>query len=231
MLRGINDTVVGTSVPTISMMNPDSNPASSLTKQECEALPGYLDLTVMILPIESIYVAQQIFISAVVIVGFICTKTIVDNYRKRHSKIFITIVGAGPVGLISLLVSARSGRATRIELFEELSKHSLLSRKYQLTFDVRSVRFLKRLQVDFDNIEGCWEYGCFFTKLSVFQEYVLSMVHKLEVPVDIRLQTKVIIMTPYLIFYFFLRLSLFVGRTKIIEYANCGNGVSVENNI
>ena len=51
--------------------------------------------------------------------------------------------------------------------------------------------FLSDLGVDFDNIEGCSENGVFFTKVGVFQEYLLSIIYRLRVEVNLRLHTKV----------------------------------------
>ncbi|CAL1542508.1 unnamed protein product [Lymnaea stagnalis] len=142
------------------------------------------------LEIDSAYVLHQIIISALVVTCFVCTKTLVDSFRRRNARVSVVIVGAGPIGLTSMLVAAKTGRARRIVLYEELCKQVLFNRPHQIAFDVKSVHFLKRLGVDFDNIEGCWDMGCFYTRLGVFQEYMLTTVPRLDVPVDVRFGTK-----------------------------------------
>uniref|UniRef100_A0A0B6ZV97 FAD-binding domain-containing protein n=1 Tax=Arion vulgaris TaxID=1028688 RepID=A0A0B6ZV97_9EUPU len=139
---------------------------------------------------ESAYVLNQLIISAIVVTCFICTKTIVDSLRRRNARLTLVIIGAGPIGLTSMLVAARCGRVSRIVLYEELSKLTLFNKPHQIALDVKSVHFLKRLGVDFDNIEGCWDSGCFYTRLGVFQEYMLTTVPKLGAAVDLRLGTK-----------------------------------------
>ncbi|CAG5131208.1 unnamed protein product, partial [Candidula unifasciata] len=149
------------------------------------------DLSGTAIAVDSVYVLNQIIISAVIVTCFVCTKTIVDNLRRRNARITVVIVGAGPIGLTSMLVAARCGRVSRIVLYEEMCKLVLYNKPHQIAFDVKSVHFLKRLGVDFDNIEGCWDAGCFYTRLGVFQEYMLTTVPKLGVPVDLRLGTKI----------------------------------------
>ena len=63
----------------------------------------------------------------------------------------------------------------------------------QIALDPRSVDFLLGLGVDFDNVEGCWHNEHFFTKIGVFQEYLLSILEqkKQKVDVRVRLGTKV----------------------------------------
>ena len=101
--------------------------------------------------------------------------------------------GAGPVGLTSVLISARSGKAAKIILFEEKFRNDLINRPQQIALQEKNVTFLKTLGVDFDNIEGCWQNNCFFTRMGVFQEYMLGMIYRLHshVDVDIRLNKKV----------------------------------------
>lgn len=140
--------------------------------------------------LQSVLAFQQLIISAIVVTCFVATKTLLDNFRRRQARMSAVVVGAGPVGLVSLMVAAKSGRVSKVILFEEVNKMALFNKPHQLAFDTRSVFFLRRLGVDFDNIEGCWDCGCFFTRLGVFLEYMLSVVYRLPVPVDVRLGTK-----------------------------------------
>ncbi len=132
-------------------------------------------------------------ITLVVTCCFMASKITYDNLRQHWAKSTIVVVGAGPVGLTSVLISARSGKAAKIILFEEKFRNDLINRPQQIALQEKNVTFLKTLGVDFDNIEGCWQNNCFFTRMGVFQEYMLGMIYRLhsQVPVDIRLNKKV----------------------------------------
>ncbi|XP_064641268.1 uncharacterized protein LOC135496080 isoform X1 [Lineus longissimus] len=130
-------------------------------------------------------------VTVAVIVGFLCAKIVVDSVRSRWTKITVIIVGGGPIGLLSALIAAKSNRVQKIIFFEEKHKSALLNRPQQIALDAKSVRFLKNMGVDFDNIEGCWNDNCFFTRIGVFQEYLLDIINQVyEVEWDIRLGRK-----------------------------------------
>ena len=136
---------------------------------------------------------QTTAVTVLVTFAFIATKTSYDIVRQHLSKATVIVIGAGPVGLTAVLISALSGKAERIILFDDKFRNDLINRPQQIALKEECVKFLKTLGVDFDNIEGCWEHGSFFTKLGVFEEYMLGMVYRLhsKVPVDIRLCSKV----------------------------------------
>lgn len=144
--------------------------------------------------LQSVPVLQQLIISAIVVTCFVATKTLLDSYRRRQARMTVVVVGAGPIGLAALLVAVKSSRVSRVVLIEELCKKALFNKPHQIAFNPKSVCFLRRLGVDFDNIEGCWDSGCFFTRLGVLEEYMLSIVYRLPMSVEpeIRLGTKVI---------------------------------------
>ena len=125
--------------------------------------------------------------------AFMATKTSYDIFRYRWSKATVIVIGAGPVGLTAVLISALSGKAERIILFDEKLRSDLINRSQQIALKEKCVKYLKSFGVDFDNIEGCWQQGTFYTKLGVFEEYMLGMVYRLHcaVPIEIRLNTKV----------------------------------------
>ncbi|XP_059164437.1 uncharacterized protein LOC131947288 [Physella acuta] len=179
------------SVPALSLYHLVPMNENQAAGQQCrhhEHRQGDLSGTAVL--VESAYVLHQILISVLIVTCFVCTKTLVDSFRRRNARVSVIIIGAGPIGLTSMLVAARSGRVARIVLYEELCKQVLYNKPHQIAFDVKSVHFLKRMGVDFDNIEGCWEMGCFYTRLGVFQEYMLTTIPRLDVPVDVRLPTK-----------------------------------------
>ncbi|KAK2193863.1 hypothetical protein NP493_5g17091 [Ridgeia piscesae] len=122
---------------------------------------------------------------------FLVSKTTLDRVRQRMSRVAVVVIGAGPVGLTSILIAARSGKVSRIIVFEERCRHDLVGRTHQIAIDAKMTAFLQSLGVDFDNIEGCREKGCFFTRSGVFLEYMLSIIQRLDVPIDLRLNCKV----------------------------------------
>lgn len=139
----------------------------------------------------------QLLVTCFMLGVFIATKTLYDKFRKAFTKLTVVVIGAGPVGLSSALVAAKSGRVSKIIVIEESSRSELTNRSNQIAFDTRSVSFLRRHGVDFDNLEGCWDNLCFFTRIGVYLDYILSVLYRNDVPVDIRLNEKVRIYVTY----------------------------------
>ena len=131
-------------------------------------------------------------LTVLVTAGFVIGKNTYDCVRQRLSRVTVVVVGAGPVGLTAALIAARSGKAPRVIVYEERSRADLVGRAYQMTLTAASIAFLRAAGVDFDNIEGCREQGCFFTRIGVFQEYMLDILEQCRTPlVEIRLGSKV----------------------------------------
>ncbi|KAM8861010.1 uncharacterized protein ACB058_007985 [Synchiropus picturatus] len=123
---------------------------------------------------------------------YVVVKVSVDSLRQWRARVSVLIVGSGPVGLTAALVAVRSGKVLKLTIVDERYRSSLLCRPQQIALDPRSVRFLLGLGVDFDNMEGCWHNEHFFTRMGVFQEYLLSILEqkKQEVQVQVQLGTK-----------------------------------------
>lgn len=134
---------------------------------------------------------QTLGVTVVMTCAFVLTKTTYDRIRRRWSQVAVVVIGAGPIGLTSALIAAHSQKASRIIVYEEKARNELLCRPQQIALDSKSVMLLKSLGVDFDNIEGCWKHRSFFTRIGVFQEYLLSFFHLLQTPVEMKLKTKV----------------------------------------
>lgn len=115
-------------------------------------------------------------------------KVSLDGYRQWRARIPVLVVGSGPVGLTAALVAVRSGKVLKLTVLDERCRSALLSRPQQIALDPRSVNFLLGLGVDFDNMEGCWHNEHFFTRIGVFQEYLLSILEKKKQRVDVKLQ-------------------------------------------
>lgn len=126
---------------------------------------------------------------------YVVLKVSLDVVRQWRARISVLIVGSGPVGLAAALVAVRSGKVVKLTVLEERYRTALLCRPQQIALDPRSVKFLLGLGVDFDNMEGCWHNEHFFTRIGVFQEYLLSILEQKKQKVDVRVQlgTKVIL--------------------------------------
>ena len=135
---------------------------------------------------------ETFIVTLLVTCGFAVSKSTFDIVRRKLSRVTVVVVGGGPTGLVSVLIAARTGKVSRVILYEERCRNELINRSHQITLERKTVTFLKGLGVDFDNIEGCWQQTRFFTKIGVFQEYVLSLLERtVDVNIDIRLKSKV----------------------------------------
>lgn len=133
----------------------------------------------------------------VVVVVYVLVKVTLDGIRQWRARISVLIVGSGPVGLTAALVAVRSGKVLKLTVLDERYRSALLCRPQQIALDPRSVKFLLGLGVDFDNMEGCWHNEHFFTRIGVFQEYLLSILEQKKHKVDVKVQlgTKVVSVT------------------------------------
>ena len=140
-------------------------------------------------------VIQCVLMTSVAVGVFLGLKSCFDHFRRQFSKIIVVVIGGGPIGLLSALIASKTGNTEKIIVFEENSKSDLISRPQQIGLDIQSVKFLRGLGIDFDNIEGCWDKRGkeFFTPIGVFQEYVLDIVPQVKmVDIDFRFGTKVL---------------------------------------
>ncbi|TNN00837.1 uncharacterized protein [Takifugu rubripes] len=124
----------------------------------------------------------------VAVLVYVVLKVSLDVVRQWRARISVLIVGSGPVGLAAALVAVRSGKVLKLTVLEERYRSALLCRPQQIALDPRSVKFLLGLGVDFDNMEGCWHNEHFFTRIGVFQEYLLSILEQKKQKVDVRVQ-------------------------------------------
>lgn len=124
----------------------------------------------------------------VAVAVYVVVKVSLDGLRQWRAKISVLIVGSGPVGLTAALVAVRSGKVLKLTVVDERYRTALLCRPQQIALDPRSVKFLLRLGVDFDNMEGCWHNEHFFTRIGVFQEYLLSILEQKRLKVDVKVQ-------------------------------------------
>lgn len=153
------------------------------------------------------------------VVVYVVLKVSLDGIRQWRARMSVLIVGSGPVGLTAALVAVRSGKVLKLTVLDERYRTALLCRPQQIALDPRSVKFLLGLGVDFDNMEGCWHNEHFFTRIGVFQEYLLSILEqkKQKVEVKVRLGTKV-----SLLIHFQVQLELSYGlcETYVLKCVN-----------
>lgn len=119
---------------------------------------------------------------------YVVVKVSLDGVRRWRARVSVLIVGSGPVGLTAALVAVRSGKVLKLTVLDERYRSALLCRPQQIALDPRSVKFLLELGVDFDNMEGCWHNEHFFTRIGVFQEYLLSILEQRKHNVDVKVQ-------------------------------------------
>ncbi|XP_033896517.1 uncharacterized protein si:dkey-234i14.6 isoform X2 [Acipenser ruthenus] len=130
------------------------------------------------------------------VVVYVVVKVSLDGIRQWRARVSVLVVGSGPVGLTAALVAVRSGKVLKLTVLDERYRTALLCRPQQIALDPRSVKFLLRLGVDFDNMEGCWHNDHFFTKIGVFQEYLLSILEHKKQKVDIKINLGTKVPTP-----------------------------------
>ncbi|XP_061533646.1 uncharacterized protein si:dkey-234i14.6 isoform X3 [Phycodurus eques] len=124
----------------------------------------------------------------VAVAVYVALKAGLDGVRRWRARIAVLVVGSGPVGLTAALVAVRSGKVLKLTVLDERNRSALLCRPQQIALDPRSVDFLLGLGVDFDNMEGCWNDEHFFTRMGVFQEYLLSILEQKKQEVDVRVE-------------------------------------------
>ena len=173
--------------------------AGNLLKEKLrEIVVDRSDSTKMSDPPENTLV-QTVLVTFFVAFGY---KILHGIIRRHFVKASVVVIGAGPIGLISVIVASQTRYTSRLLLIEETSYYNLVSRYHQIAIQADNVNFLRNLGINFKNIEEIWQDDKFVTILGTFEEYLLGMIYRLhsKVKVEIRLCTKVS-------FYFFCYIS------------------------
>jgi hypothetical protein len=76
-------------------------------------------------------------------------------------------------------------------LYEEQSKSNVERRSYQIALQPAQVSFLRSYGVDFDNLEGLWHKGCFYTRVGIYLEYIIHTLPLYSMGTEINFGTKV----------------------------------------
>ena len=141
--------------------------------------------------VNSSHVSMQIVLTLSVLAVFIGTKTFFNRIRRDLAQLTVVIVGAGPIGLTAALIAVQVKRVRRIVLYEEITKFNLINRSYQIAIQPSHVPFLRSYGVDFDHMEGIWKDGCFYTRVGIYLEYIISILPLFHPNVELHFDTKV----------------------------------------
>ena len=120
------------------------------------------------------YAQQHLYMTCVLLVMFFGGKILYERIRRKLAQTRLVIVGAGPIGLTTALISLKTGKISSVSIYETYSRVEVINRSYQVTFDPQSVTFLSSVGLDFNGIEGCWSGECFYTTVGVYVEYLLE---------------------------------------------------------
>ena len=78
---------------------------------------------------------------------FVAGKEACDRLRSRYCRLTVVVLGAGPIGLLSVLLTLRSRRASRLIIYEERQQVDLFSKTHSIVLDARSVAFVRSLGI------------------------------------------------------------------------------------
>ncbi|XP_052815279.1 uncharacterized protein LOC128242232 [Mya arenaria] len=136
------------------------------------------------------HASMHIFITLSAVAVFIGTRHVFSKIRNEMANLTVIIIGAGPIGLTSALIAVQCKRVHRLVIFEEENRSRVENRSYQITIQPSLVSFLRGYGVDFDNLEGEWQDGCFYTRVGVYLEYIIHVLPLYRAETDIKFGTK-----------------------------------------
>ncbi|XP_060586181.1 uncharacterized protein LOC132741930 [Ruditapes philippinarum] len=152
-----------------------------------------------ILRVQSTHFTTYFVITVSLIAIFYKTKHIVCTIRRNYAKLTIIVVGAGPIGLTSALISLHCNRVRKLVVYEEQSRLNIERQSYQIAVQSSQVSMLRSYGVDFDNLEGLWHDGCFYTRVGIYLEFVLHVLPLFKTDVEINFGTKFTKDTRYIV--------------------------------
>ncbi|WAR11352.1 hypothetical protein MAR_025532 [Mya arenaria] len=136
------------------------------------------------------HASMHIFITISAVAVFIGTRHVFCKIRKEMAHLTVIIIGAGPIGLTAALIAVQCKRVHRLVIFEEENRSLLENRSYQITIQPSLVSFLRSYGVDFENLEGMWQDGCFYTRVGIYLEYIIHVLPLYTTEPEIRFGTK-----------------------------------------
>ena len=136
--------------------------------------------------------SAQLFLTLSCVAVFIGTKTIFNTIRRGLAQTTVVVIGAGPIGLTAALIAVRDyKRVSKLILYEEQSKCCIEQKTYQISIQPSVVSFLNKNGIDFDNLEGIWHEGCFYTRVGIYLEYIINILPLYKTEVELRFSSKV----------------------------------------
>lgn len=123
-------------------------------------------------------IQPNVIMTTLVIILFASIKTLYDRIRHERARVSVIVLGAGPIGVTAAMLALKTGRVSTLTIYEVNDKVSNLKKDYQIAIDKRSVSFLRKAGVDFDNLEGCWDSKCFYTRVGIYLEYMLTTLRR-----------------------------------------------------
>ena len=141
--------------------------------------------------VTSSQVSVQIIFTLSAVAFFVGTKTIVNRIRRDLAQVSVVVIGAGPVGLTAALIAVHCKRVQKVIVFEEESRCSIENKVYQIAITPSNAASLRRYGIDFDNLEGTWSDGCFYTRVGIYLEYIISVLPIYSHELDLKFSTKV----------------------------------------
>lgn len=150
------------------------------------------ELSARALHVTSAQISMHIVITLSVVAVFIGTRKVFGRIQREMAQLTVIVVGAGPVGLTSALIAVQCKRVHKLVLYEEQTRCNVENKTYQIAIQPSSVSFLRNYGVDFDNLEGLWHDGFFYTRVGIYLEYIIHVLPHYCSQTDFRFGTKVI---------------------------------------
>lgn len=148
------------------------------------------DEITMMLRVNSSQISVQIALTLSAVALFVGTRTIVEKIRRTLAHITVVVIGAGPIGLTSALIAVHCKKVKKLVLYEEETKFAIGNKSYQIAINPSSVAFLRKYGIDFDNLEGLWHEGCFYTRVGIYLEYIINVLPLQNTDVEFKFRTK-----------------------------------------
>ncbi|XP_076112814.1 uncharacterized protein LOC143080706 isoform X1 [Mytilus galloprovincialis] len=123
-------------------------------------------------------IQNNVLTTLLVVIVFTAIKSYYDKIRREKARVAVFVIGTGPVGVTAALAAVQTKRVTQLVFYEQEERNQVYDRNYQICFDRRSTNILKKLHVDFDNIEGIWDDRCFYTRVGNYIEYIFSAIKR-----------------------------------------------------
>ncbi|KAL4225399.1 hypothetical protein ACF0H5_016089 [Mactra antiquata] len=165
-----------------------SNQSRRVSKTTMECVHG--DFVTRLVYEDATYVSWYFIITVTVVAVFVGGRKMYTNIKKNMAQLEVIVIGAGPIGLTSALIAVQCKRVNKLTLYEELSRFEVENRGYQIAIQSVNVSLLRSFGVDFDNLEGVWRDGCFYTRVGIYLEYIIQILPLYSTDVELKFRSK-----------------------------------------